>query len=122
MITEKTPRYVIWDKTSNVITPIGEVLTPEQWLDRYPMGNVVDLVVAGGVINGACCMEYTSFRDNYARQGCDFSECETKQDVLDAIEAFEDEMNQPVEGVITDETRIADALEDLVVLNMPDLL
>ena len=116
---ERIPRYVIWDKISNVITPIGEVLTPEQWLDRYPMGNVVDLVVAGGVINGACCMEYTSFKDNYVRQGCDFSECTTQQEVLDAIEAFEDEMNAPVD-VITDETRIADALEDLVVLQMPD--
>ena len=63
-------------------------------------------------------MEYTSFKDNYERQGCDFSQCETKQDVLDAIEAFEDEMNSAV--VYSDETRIADALEDLVVLNMPD--
>ena len=122
MIAEntKTPRYVIWDKTSNVITPIGEILTPEQWIERYPMAKILDIVVAGGVINGACCMEYTSFKDQYERMGCDFSECTTQQDVLDAIEAFEDEMNTPVEEGISDETRIADALEDLVVLSMPD--
>lgn len=122
MIAEntKTPRYVIWDKTSNVITPIGEVLTPAQWIERYPMAEILDIVVAGGAINGACCMEYTSFKNQYEHMGCDFSECTTQQDVLDAIEAFEDEMNQPAEGVITDETRIADALEDLVVLQMPD--
>lgn len=115
-------RYQIWNKTDRVITPIGEVLTPEQWIERYPMAEILDTVCAGGTINGAFFAEYTSFKDQYEKMGCDFSECETKQDVLDAIEAFEDEMNQPVEGVITDETRIADALEDLVVLNMPDLL
>ena len=113
-------RYVIWDKVSNVITPIGEVLTPAQWIERYPMGNVVDLVVGGGVINGAFCMEYTSFKDMYEEMGCDFSECVTQQDCLDAIEEFEYEMNHQ-DPTISDQTRIADALEDLVVLNMPDV-
>lgn len=120
MIAEntKTPKYVIWDKVSNVITPIGEVLTPEQWIERYPMAESLDIVVAGGTINGACCMEYTSFKDQYERMGCDFSECTTKQEVLDVIEEFEYDMNHAV--AITDQTRIADALEDLVVLQMPD--
>ncbi len=113
-------KYVIWNKTDNVITPIGEVLTPAQWIERYPMANIVDLVVGGGTINGSICAEYTSFKEMYEKMGCDFSECVTKQDCLDAIEAFEDEQNQPVE-TISDETRIADALEDLVVLNMPDV-
>jgi len=111
-------KYAIWNKTDNIITPIGEVLSPAQWIERYPMANVVDIVIGGGVINGAYCMEYTSFVDMYAKMGCDFSECETQQDYLDAIEAFEDEQNQP--SGVPDETRIADALEDLVVLNMPD--
>ena len=111
-------RYAIWNKTDNVITPIGEVLTPEQWIERYPMAATLDIVVGGGVINGACCMEYTSFKDNYERMGCDFSSCYTKQDCLDVIEAFEDAMNSA--QILNDQTRIADALEDLVVLNMPD--
>lgn len=115
-------RYQIWNKTDRIITPIGEVLTPEQWIERYPMAEFLDIVIAGGNINGACCMEYESFKSSYEKMGCDFSECTTQQDVLDAIEVFEDEMNQPVDIGITDETRIADALEDLVVLNMPDLL
>ena len=29
-------RYKIYDNSSDVITPVGEVLTAEQWLDRYP--------------------------------------------------------------------------------------
>lgn len=113
------PRYAIWNKTDDVITPIGEILTPEQWIERYPMARVLDIVIGGGTINGAYCMEYTSFKEMYEKEGCDFSQCETKQDCLDAIEAFEDARNQPVE-VVPDETRIADALEDLVVLQMPD--
>ena len=112
-------RYAIWNKTDRVITPIGEVLTPEQWIQRYPMGEFLDLVVGGGTINGAYCMEYTSFKEMYEKQGCDFSGCETKQDCLDAIEAFEDALNDVV--VYNDQTRIADALEDLVVLSMPDI-
>ena len=31
-------RYKIHDNSSDVITPVGEVLTAEQWLDRYPWG------------------------------------------------------------------------------------
>ena len=27
-------RYKIYDNSSDVITPVGEVLTAEQWLDR----------------------------------------------------------------------------------------
>ena len=111
-------KYAIWNKTDDVITPIGEVLTPEQWIERYPMARILDIVVGGGTINGAFCMEYTSFKEMYEKQGCDFSGCETKQDCLDAIEAFEDERNNV--QIYDDQTRIADALEDLVVLQMPD--
>ena len=112
-------RYQIWNKTDNVITPIGEVLTPEQWLERYPMGNMLDLIIGGTAINGSVCMEYTSTVEMYRSMGCDFTGCITKQDHLNAIEAFEDAQNAP-DTSTPDQTRIADALEDLVVLNMPD--
>lgn len=112
-------KYQVWNKTDNIITPIGEVLSPEQWLERYPMGRALDLVIGGGTINGSHCMEYTSFVDMYEKMGCDFTGCVTQQDYLDAIEAFEIEQNQPSD-MVDNETRIADALEDLVVLNMPD--
>lgn len=113
------PRYQIWDKVSDVITPIGEVLTPQQWLERYPMGNRLDLIIGGTAINGSVCMEYTSTVELYRSMGCDFTGCITQQDHLDAIEAFEDAQNAPDDS-ISDQTRIADALEDLVVLQMPD--
>ncbi len=111
-------RYQIWNKTDNIITPIGEVLSPSQWVERYPMAKLLDIIIGGGAINGSVCMEYTQTIDTYSQMGCDFSKCVTKQDHLDAIEAFEDAQNNQV--TTTDETRIADALEDLVVLNMPD--
>lgn len=112
-------KYQIWNRTDNIITPIGEVLSPEQWMERYPMARSLDIVIGGGTINGACCMEYTSFKDMYEKI-IDFSDCKTPQECLDKIEEYEDNPPAP-EPVISDETRIADALEDLVVLNMPDV-
>lgn len=114
-------RYQIWNKTDNIITPTGHVFTPTKWIERYPMAETLDIIIGGGTINGNVCMEYTSTVDMYEHMGCDFTGCETKQDYLDAIEAFEDEQNKPVIPKVTDEQRIADALEDLVVLNMPDV-
>lgn len=111
-------RYQIWNKRDKVITPIGEVLTPEQWIERYPMAEVLDIIISGNPINGSVCMEYTTTIDTYRQMGCDFSKCISKQDHLDAIEAFEDAQNHV--AVVSDQTRIADALEDLVVLNLPD--
>ena len=88
-------RYVIWDETSDVITPSGEVFTAEQWMDRYPMSRLdtIDLVLSGGVINGGICFVYQEMIDHYEKH-IDFSECETKQDCLDLIEEFEDNMNK----------------------------
>ena len=43
-------RYSIWNKTDPIITPIGEVLTPEQWIERYPVAglNTITVVCAAG--------------------------------------------------------------------------
>ena len=45
-------RYKIYDNTSDVITPVGEKLTAEQWLDRYQWGRYTKMIVGGGIING----------------------------------------------------------------------
>ena len=117
-------RYVIWDEVSPVIVPTGQVFTAEQWMDQYPLARLDDvyLVVSGdSVINGAFCQEYTSLVAIYAQQGCDFTGCETMQDHLDAIEAFEDERNQPDENYVDPNERIAAALEAQVMMSMPDV-
>lgn len=114
-------RYVIWDKTSQIITPVGEILSAQEWKDRYPMSKLpnIDLVIAGdSAINGAFCNEYTSMVENYRRQGCDFTGCESQRDYLDAIEEFEDKQNEPIETVDYQE-EIMYALQDIAVNTMP---
>ena len=84
-------KYAIWDKVSPVITPIGEVLTAEQWIARYPVAGVetITVVCAAGEINGAFFGTLGQMVHDASSQGCDFSACETAEEKLAAIEAFE---------------------------------
>ena len=104
-------RYAIWNKTDPVITPIGEVFTAEQWMDRYPVARLdnITIVCAAGEINGAFFGTLGGMRQAYEDMGADFSGCETDQDVLEAIDAYE---KRPVEPrVNTLEERQTIALE-----------
>ena len=85
-------RYAIWNKQDQVLTPIGEVLTAEKWIERYPIAGIesITVVCAGGEINGAFFGTLGQMVEMYAKEGCDFSACETAEDKLNAIEAFED--------------------------------
>ncbi len=105
-------KYAIWDKQSLVITPIGEVLTADQWIARYPVAGIetIKVVCAGGEINGAFFGTLGQMKEMYGKMGCDFSACEDDQSILDAIEAFEDVLNAP-SNEPTAEERIASALE-----------
>lgn len=115
-------RYAIWDKVSPIITPIGEVLSPEQWVDRYPVAAVpsITVVCAAGETNGGFFGTLGQMVQMYEAQGADFSEATTDEEKLEVIEAWEDAMNDP--GDITEsspEERIAAALELANVMNMP---
>lgn len=114
-------RYAIWDKQSPVITPIGEVLTPEKWVERYPVAGVpsITVVCAAGEINGAFFGTLGQMVQMYTAQGADFSACTTDEEKLEVIEAFEDAMNTPSTEPTTDE-RIAAALEYQVMASLPD--
>ena len=115
----KMARYKIYDNKSDVITPVGEKLTAEQWLDRYQWGRYTKMIVGGGIINGSVALVFDDEVERYRKAGCDFSACTTDEDYLAAIEAFED--NPPVaDAGVSDQTRIADALEDMVALSLPD--
>lgn len=85
-------RYAIWNKQDPIITPVGEVLTAEQWIGRYPVAGVpsITVVCAAGEINGAFFGTLGQMVAMFEREGCDFSACETAEDKLAAIEAFED--------------------------------
>ena len=105
-------RYAIWNKQDAIITPVGEVLSAEKWIERYPVAGIstIKVVCAGGEINGAFFGTLGQMVDMYTKHGCDFSACVTDQDKLDAIEAFEDAMNAP-RNEPTAEERQAAALE-----------
>lgn len=114
-------RYAIWDKQSPIITPIGEVLTADQWIQRYPVAGVpsITVVCGAGEINGAFFGTLGQMVQMYTNQGADFSACETDEDKLAVIEAFEDAMNTLSTEPTTDE-RIAAALEYQVMASLPD--
>lgn len=114
-------RYAIWDKQSPIITPIGEVLTAEKWIERYPVAGVpsITVVCGAGEINGAFFGTLGQMVQMYTAQGADFSACTTDEEKLEVIEAFEGEMNAPSMEPTTDE-RIAAALEYQVMASLPD--
>ena len=105
-------RYAIWNKQDVILTPVGEVLTAEQWIERYPLAGIetIKVVCAGGEINGAFFSTLGQMKEMYEKAGCDFTACETDQEILDTIEAFEDERNTPSTEP-TAEERTANALE-----------
>ena len=84
-------KYAIWNKTDPILTPIGEVLTAEQWIARYPIAGVpsITVVCASGEINGGFFDTLGQMVDMYTKQGCDFSACKTAEDKLATIEAFD---------------------------------
>lgn len=114
-------RYAIWNKQDPVITPVGEVLSAEQWISRYPAAGLdtVTVVCGAGEINGAFFGTLGQMVQMFEAQGADFSACETAEDKLAVIEAFEDAMNAPSDEPSTDE-RIAAALEYQVMASLPD--
>lgn len=86
-------RYAIWNKTDPVFTPIGEALTAEQWIERYPIAafDSVTVICAYGEINGAFFGTLGQMVEMYAQQGCTFTDDMTAEEKIEAIEAFEDE-------------------------------
>ena len=105
-------RYAIWNKQDIILTPIGEVLTAEQWIDRYPVAGVesVTVVCGAGEINGAFFGTLGQMVQTYEALGADFTNCETAEDKLEVIEAVEDAMNAPSTEP-TPAERQAEALE-----------
>ena len=113
-------RYAIWDKESPIITPVGEVLTAEQWKERYPVARLdnITVVCAEGEINGGFFGTLGQMVTMYTNMGADFSKAKTNEAKLKVIEDFEDAQNQGT-GESSPEERIAAALELANVMNMP---
>ena len=86
-------KYAIWNKTDPIITPIGEVLTAEQWIERYPVAGVptITVVCAAGEVNGGFFGTLGQMVAMYEKEGCTFTDEMTAEEKLAAIEYFEDQ-------------------------------
>lgn len=107
-------RYAIWDKVSDIYTPAGPKLTAEEWIAKYGWIDAPGVVpiVAAGPINGALINELGQMKARCEQMGATFDEGLSNEQLLDAIEAWEDEQrSKPVETDPTAEERIAAALE-----------
>ena len=113
-------RYQIWDKKTDIFTPSGHKFTAAEWLAKYPWANLpgVKMIITSGTINGGAAMEFQATVDRYMEMGADFSSCETDEDYLAAIEAFE--LHPPGYDQPSIEERTAAALEAQVLMAMPE--
>lgn len=108
-------RYAIWNKQDPILTPIGEVLSAEQWIERYPIAGVatVTVVCAAGEINGGFFGTLGQMVQMYEAQGANFSACETAEDKLAVIEAFEDAQNTADASAVSNEELTATSLASI---------
>jgi len=90
-------RYKIWDKQEPIYTPVGEVFTAQQWLDKWPWAKLPNTkcVISAGPINGAVMGEFSSFVEQYKKMGCPIDDTMTDEEILQAIEYFEDNPPEP---------------------------
>lgn len=119
-------RYAIWDKTSDIYTLGKDENGKNHWTaaeyisEHAPWASNpnVKVIVGGGGINGTVFMEYDATVDFYKKQGAAITDDMTDDEILAAIEDFED--NPPVSEEVTAEERIAAALEYQVMASLPD--
>lgn len=104
-------KYKFWNKQDPICFLTGRMLTAEQFIADKPVFGLdsIKVVVNGEGLNGAFIQEFSSLKATYAQAGCSF-EGLTDEEALDAIEAFENQLNELAQEP-TAEERIAAALE-----------
>lgn len=118
-------KYKIWDKAEPIYTLGADrngkmKWTAEEYINEQAMwaeNPNVKVIVGGGAINGVLFMEFEATKDFYVQQGCDFSACTTDNEILVAMEAWD---NRVIEPEVTAEERTAAALEYLAMSTLPD--
>lgn len=117
-------RYAIWDRKTNIYTPAGEELTPSNWLERYAFLRIPSAVpvVSAGLFNGGFCGELGEMKRIYTNMGATFEDSLTDEELLVAIEEFEDSLKvaSSSSSTVSAEERIAAALEAQVMMALPD--
>lgn len=113
-------RYQVWNKTDEIYTPSGAHFTAQEWKDKYPWINIpgAKMIITSGIINGGAAMEWGATVALYKSQGANITDDMTDDEVLAAIEDFED--NPPVSDEPSSEERISAALEAQVLMATSD--
>ena len=98
-------RYAIWDKKTPVITPVGEVLQPEEWIARYPVAGLdhIAVICAAGEINGGIFDTLGRMMGQY-EDVIDFYKYNTAEEKLAAIEAYDEEQAAIAQAKAEEET------------------
>lgn len=113
-------RYQIWNKIDDVYTPGGKKYSAEEWANKYEWTKLPESVpvLSAGMINGGRIEELFRMKNYAEQQGATFEEGLDNQQLLDAIEAWEDEQAAKAaeEAAVraaepTAEERIAAAME-----------
>ena len=130
-------KYKIWNKTDSLITPIGEVLTAEQVIAKYPMAGIegIDFIICDAPISLGVFMEFTQTKDVYKprileiastpdmteseiQEIKDAYDASTPEEILEMISFME---ANPPPAEPTAEERIAAALEFQNLLSLDDV-
>ena len=125
-------KYQFWDKVSDLVTPgvdpvTGRQVWPAQeYIEKFAQWAAipgVKVVISTGVINCGFFDEFGKMKEAYIRAGAPITDGMTDDEVLEAIEYFED--HPPVPEPEEDETailleRVAAALEFNNILQLPD--
>jgi hypothetical protein len=103
-------KYKIWNRVDTLVTPIGEVLTAEQVIGKYPASalETMKYIICDAPISLGVFMEFTQTKANYKKIGAIITDEMTDQEVLDAITYFEENPPLPTPSP---EERTASALE-----------
>lgn len=121
-------RYKVWDKVSDIYTPGRDKETgrsrwsAQEYINKFiPWAASPEaiVIVESGPINGGTVWEYNKAKEHFKRLGANITDDMTVEQVLAAIEEFEDNPPAPNGGESTAEERIAAAFEALVLLTMP---
>ena len=112
-------RYQIWNKTDEIYTPSGARFTAQEWADRYPWCKLpgAKMIITAGLINGGAAREFPAAVEQYKRLGAAITDGMTDEEVLAAIEDYE---NAPPPADPTVEERTAAALEFLAMNSLPN--
>lgn len=116
-------RYAIWNKHDPILTPVGEVISAEKWIERYPIAGVssITVVCAGGEINGGFFGTLGQMVEAYSKDGCDFSEYVTPEEKLAAIEAFEDAREAKAKAEVAEAKAAKAARDELNAMSMASI-